>query len=527
MDLKPNEISILESGLNRLYLVQFRHLQNLEALKKESRFFEELNSPEKKISLRATAYLTPKKNSSLSGEFKSNLKTKLGSDFISNLEYTLKKEILSEQNELARIRFPNLPPLDSREKFPFFNPGPYLKIRDILEGILFCQMIREEWGLDTELTITDADEPLSSRELELLQGFYQKQEEELLQILQDRDPGWAFSALVSLGRIHAIQESIQIGYPVFLSSFPEDSTIITRKTIQEDKEAIAHLSKESVAMAAFARKNISNLDILREKEYQIWEDATNRAYELEQGLQGVFPIRIDSGKLIPQRERQFLISMFLPENNLLQTYAKISKQRELEYHSKLKKLYPFQLFYKNCTTAIIEDIQNSFDSKETKFPGKKIDFGFSLEFIPFYASYSVSNRWKNHGEHVFLSYRKRKLEEMSKSSPGIFSILKESSPLSSSFYKPNREDHFFPLFTDDIFWLRPIYGITNLSAGLGATAIGVFTLPADLGKGFQKGIQSSFFSLPELVFFNIRKGTFPYIPIRELPEQIYQFQDED
>ncbi|EMF79961.1 hypothetical protein LEP1GSC188_1100 [Leptospira weilii serovar Topaz str. LT2116] len=49
LKLTQKEVSILESELNHLYLVQFRHLQNLEMLKKETKFLEELNSPEKKL----------------------------------------------------------------------------------------------------------------------------------------------------------------------------------------------------------------------------------------------------------------------------------------------------------------------------------------------------------------------------------------------------------------------------------------------------------------------------------------------
>ncbi len=524
LKLTQQEVSVLESGLNRLYLVQFRHLQNLEILKRETKFFEELNSPEKKIGLRATAYFTPKDKSLLAKDLKSNLEIVLGENFLKRLEQNLKDEILSPNSELLKMEFTPLPEKMNRDRFPFFKPGSYLKIRDILEGILFCQILREEWNLDPEFKILNIQDSLTAEEKKLLENFYRKQSEGLAQILSERDPGWAYSALVSLGRLHTIEESLRTGTPVFLSSFPDDSQIIYKED-SDDEQALRHISKETRAVVSLARKKISTLKELTEKEYQIWEDASNRAFELQ--VETSIPVRVTSGKLLPQRENKFLIPMRLPENSVLADYLKLAKEREKEYHVRLKKLYPFRLLFENCTTEILKNVQNSFDPKEVPFPGTKIDFGFSFAFVPFYASRSVSDNWNNEGEKELPSYRRKKLAELLKQNPGLKTRFKESFTFGSSIYKPNREDHFFPLFTDDVFWVRPLYGTVNLAAGIGATTIGIFASPFDKGERLQKGFQSLFFSLPEFAFFNIRKGTFPTVSIEEIPDELFQFQDED
>ncbi|AOP35937.1 hypothetical protein A0128_05740 [Leptospira tipperaryensis] len=526
LDWNSKEISILESGLNHLYLVQFKHLQNWEILKKESKFFEELNSPEKKIGLRATAYFTNKQNSKITKDLKKELESRFGKLFLFELENRLKEEVLSSENGLSEVRFPSLPERMAADRFPFFSQGPYLKIRDTLEGILLCQILKEEWGLNSELLIDDPKKALSEKEIELLKTFFQRQKESLLQILEEKDPGWAFSALVALGRMQAIQQSLESGFPIFLSSFPEDSPLIYKEAAR-DQEAVRHISGETSSIVSLAREKISNLNSITEKEYQIWEDATNRAFELQEGLANAIPVRMAAGKLIPQRENYFLIPMFLPENSKLREYSKISRERESEYHSRLKKLYPFHLLSENCTTEILRSVQTNFDTKEQSFPGEKIKLLLSPSLIPFYASYSVSKRWKNSGDTIFLSYRRKKLEEVLRNKPGLKTLLKESFTQTSSLYKSNREDHFFPLFTDDVFWARPLYGIVNFSAGVGLTAAGIFSLPLDKGERLQKGFQSAFFSLPEFIFFNIRKGTFPYVEMKDLPKELYQFQEED
>ncbi|WP_201029141.1 hypothetical protein [Leptospira weilii] len=526
LKLTQKEVSILESELNHLYLVQFRHLQNLEMLKKETKFLEELNSPEKKIGLRATAYFTPEGKSKLTKDLKAKLTAALGRNFLNHLEQTLKDEILFPNNELLRMEFPPLPEKMSRDKFPFFKPGSYLKFRDILEGILLCQILEEEWSLNDEFIISNTKESLTEQEKTLLENFNAKQTEGLIQILSERDPGWAYSALVTLGRLHTIEESVRTGTPTFLSSFPDNPQIVYQEN-SDDTQALQHITEETSAIVSLARKKISALKELTEKEYQIWEDASNRAFELQKGIGTAIPIRVTWGKLLPQRENKFLIPMRLPENSVLAEYLKLAKARELEYHVRLKKIYPFHLLFENCTTEVLKNVQDSFDRKKIPFPSEKIDFGFSLAFIPFYASHWISDNWKNEGKKIFLSYRRKKLSELLKQNPSWKTHFKESLTFSSSIYKSNREDHFFLLFTDDVFWVRPFYGIVNLTTGLGATLIGILALPLDKGERFQKGFQSLFFSFPELAFFNIRKGTFPMVSIKEIPDELFQFQEED
>ncbi|PKA05452.1 hypothetical protein CH375_05105 [Leptospira ellisii] len=401
-----------------------------------------------------------------------------------------------------------------------------MSLRDTLEGIVFCKILIEEWGLDNNFKISNIQESLNTEETRLLRDFFRAQTAQLSRIVSERDPGWAYTALVVLGRLHAVDESLRIGSPVFLSSFPEDAPIVFKKN-EDDENNLKHISEESWAVVSLARKKISALNELSEKEYQIWEDATNRAFELKQGIGVSIPVRVAVGKLIPQREKKFLIPMFIPDEKTIALHLDLSRKREQEYHKILKNLYPFQLLRENCTTEILKNVQNSFDRAEIAFPGERIEFPFSLALIPFYASYTVGKNWNNEGRTTALSFRKKKLLELKRKDPGFWTSLREISPLTSSFYKKNREDHFFPLYTDDVFWLRPVYGTINLSTGIGATAIGIFTAPFDRGERFQKGFQSAFFSLPELVFFNIRKGTFPYVSTSDLPEELFLFRDED
>jgi len=64
---------------------------------------------------------------------------------------------------------------------------------------------------------------------------------------------------------------------------------------------------------------------------------------------------------------------------------------------------------------------------------------------------------------------------------------------------------------------RPLLGAVNGAAGLGAGAAGVALLHFDHGRLLGSGLRGVVFSLPELAFVNLRKGSFIYVPRAERP----------
>ena len=88
--------------------------------------------------------------------------------------------------------------------------------------------------------------------------------------------------------------------------------------------------------------------------------------------------------------------------------------------------------------------------------------------------------------------------------------LRESNTLTSNVYRHNDRDPFFIFFTDGAAFLRPLQGAVNLLAGLGQAVAGILLLPVDGGAHLVSGTKATVFSLPELVFVNIRKGSMTY-----------------
>jgi hypothetical protein len=99
-------------------------------------------------------------------------------------------------------------------------------------------------------------------------------------------------------------------------------------------------------------------------------------------------------------------------------------------------------------------------------------------------------------------------------------FLRESNTLTSAIYRRNADDSIFVFFTDDAVVARPLFGAVNLVAGIAASAVGLVALPVDGGATLWAGLKGVLFSLPELFFQNIRKGSFEHIRREGLPEPV-------
>ncbi|MCZ8343548.1 MAG: hypothetical protein O9301_10980 [Leptospira sp.] len=201
-------------------------------------------------------------------------------------------------------------------------------------------------------------------------------------------------------------------------------------------------------------------------------------------------------------------------------------QIQSEYQKKVQEIYSYHLIFKNCTGELFR-YQNHF------FPDQKIldeTIGErisheprQLNFIPAIAAKRVESHTLTTRKKIYLSFRNLYLNEKRRNKVESW---KDGLPNLSPIYKSNPFDHSFLFFTDDKLYSRPLYGLANLVWGIGYIAKGILWIPVDYGETVSKGSESIFYSLPELVFFNIRKGHFPYITIDEIPEEYYHLEKE-
>jgi hypothetical protein len=130
------------------------------------------------------------------------------------------------------------------------------------------------------------------------------------------------------------------------------------------------------------------------------------------------------------------------------------------------------------------------------------------KFIPFVSLRNVRAEWDVE-EHLHLPSAREYAVDREGT---LRAALRESSVWSSRLYTPADGSNFFVFFTDGSWPLRPLLGAINLGAALARAGAGVLQLPIDRGRGLRAGLEGALFSLPELFFANIRKGTSEYVP---------------
>jgi len=143
--------------------------------------------------------------------------------------------------------------------------------------------------------------------------------------------------------------------------------------------------------------------------------------------------------------------------------------------------------------------------------GGYIDPSFAPGVIPFVSSQRVRKSWRVVAIDELPSLRRARAAQLRAQEDPAWVALRESNTLTSTLYTPGGDDSLFVFFTDDGVALRPLLGAFNLTAALVGTGVGLLRLPFDGGRALDAALRGAFFSLPELAFQNIRKGTFEWI----------------
>jgi hypothetical protein len=202
----------------------------------------------------------------------------------------------------------------------------------------------------------------------------------------------------------------------------------------------------------------------------------------------------------------------------------------------LERLYSYNLLNRNCVTEIFAAINRAMEQgflgrngsgpasapairdESVRRLGGFIDGSRGLTFVPFVSAAEVSGRYTVVAQREIPSYRRRLLAEMQERESPLVVMVRESNTVTSTAYRPGSDDSSFLFFTDGQPLLRPVLGACNLLYGVGDTLLGLLTMPVNGPRRLISGARGMLFSLPELLFINIRKGTAAYAG--QLPEEV-------
>jgi hypothetical protein len=507
--LSKESFHFLFDRMNEIYLYQKKELANLEKLENDFKIIESISKGDETVYLKAAGYFSSNHNRKGNYRF---LKLKINSVLGPN--YLLKRLGLI-RSKLNNFKIPLHHAMQfdlSGNSFPKTIENfstDYLEMLSLLKAL---EILFDENDLNSSghFSYSENSKMLMSPTLvNQFSNYANHLEDEIIRLLQSKEENNGYPLLVTLARYLVVQKSLSDRKIFFLDSFGKNHFLVVGEAIQ-NKSFLAGIYRQISKEISNLFSNISN-ETLTEMQYTILEDKVNREREILYGLEESRAIRINFELMLPSKEESVYLYRSENLNDSVGSHINIYKANRDKYAQALQKKYSFNLFNKNCTTEIFHSLNSFFNEGEIESKeklGGVIKGNDSLVFVPVYAYYAVKKEYRVTQEQIIPSLRTIILN---KNSPnGILFSMRESSTLTSQFYKFNKEDSFFIFFTDDVIWQRPIYGFVNLLAGLGEFGLGLCIFPFDKGEHIVKGMQGVFFSGPELIFFNIRKGTFIY-----------------
>jgi len=452
-----------------------------------------------------------------------------GQDFLQRRRATIESQIKA----LTPSHWPAIDPDLGGEKFPATIYSLTDRYADSLTALFAIKALIEAPPLqaDALLRINQPAFKISEAERRVLQALRNDLETSLVKAVNSNRPDWGFAVLVNMARYIAIDASLQSGYWIFIDDFAEDSERLRPDQYLDHIDQIRILAGEAKAALNQIRQSASLRQRLSESEYSQIEMAANRYIELLNSEQR-HDFRFNGEKALPSKSISFPESP-VPNLTRKQLTTALSALDTIENSllETLKQNYRYDLLSRNCVTELFRTINqallNPYRSgaeladlealtiKESeKRLGGYVEIAYN--FIPFVAYQSVLDRYHVTKSRDLNSYRGLELAKLGVRQNSLITALTESNIISSRLYRYNPDDALFVFFTDDNVLLRPVFGLVNTGAGISQSVYGAFSWPLDSGENLKAGATGILMSLPELFFFNMRKGSYKYLSFTQL-----------
>jgi hypothetical protein len=444
-----------------------------------------------------------------------------------------REQIEAQIRVLAPSRWPSPASNFAGKKLPVPLYSFSESYSDYLTGLFAIKALNEAPPLQSDALLLTHQQIfiISAAERRVLQQLRNDLETGLIKSLDSNRPDWGYAILVNLARYLAVEASLQSGYWSFIDDFADNSEWVTPAQYLQNQPQLRILIRDAQAALQKIRQSAASRPRLSEAEYSRIEIEANRYIELNKSEQRR-DFRHQGQKALPSKSIGFHEGP-LPNLTKEQLTSALSALDNAE-HSLLETLersYRYNLITRNCVTELFSTIDlalsapyrsevkpadlHAFTVKESeKRLGGYVETAYN--FIPFISYQSVLSRYRVIQSLDLDSYRGLELARLKNRQNSLITAFRESNVLSSRLYKYNSEDALFVFFTDEPVLLRPLFGLINTAAGIGQGVYGLFSWPFDSGQNLQSGATGILMSLPELFFFNMRKGSYKYLSFNQL-----------
>jgi len=444
-----------------------------------------------------------------------------GQDYLSNR----REQIIARVKALTPVHRPIVRPILSKDNFPPAINSLADSFEDYLTGLVAIKVLMELQPLRSDAFFV-TDETVTPEEKKVLERLRDRLALSPLKSVNSGRPDWGYAVIVNMARLVAIDQSLKLGQWVFIDDFAKDSEWVSADQFAQYTEQMQVQIKDALVNLTQTRKVLLNPGGLTEANYSKLEMSANRYFELLKGRHHR-AVRYIGEKALPTKSIS-LPDWIAPELTPQQLKSAL---RELDnYESKLfqelEERYRYDLITRNCVTELFRTIDQALLQQYEAYvdPSKQVELlmqestkrlGGNISayynFIPFVSFQSVQEHYKVTMSAMLNSYRGQQLEKLYARNNGLISVLRETNIFTSTLYAYNPDDAFFVFFTDDSLVFRPIFGLFNTAAGIVQSAFGFLSWPFDAGKNLKSGATGVLMSLPELLFFNMRKGSYKYL----------------
>lgn len=426
-------------------------------------------------------------------------------------------EAMDRLEALARsdpAHWPAAPP-SRRDEPPPFVRGWARRYVDAAAGLAALEVLGRGVGLRADAVIAPPGPAytLTPEEAAKLRTAADELEARLLRLAGSPRGDWGTPFLAGLARLEAMHASLRRQRWVLLDVIPADAQRIPARVMAARRELGRAVVAAGHLDAGEARRAWLTGPDAGERGWTRIEDTVGRVHEFEQSLDEQRDLRWTRRILVPLRPARLPSSVPLPrvtdDRSMTRDLERV-RERRRRYAAALEAHHGYELLSRNCVSEIFATINAGLgDSQATsrRVLGGYIDGTSAFRFIPFVSAAAVEDEYRVVERRVVPSYRTRALARMRANENDLWVALRESNTLTSRSYQRGSLDSFFLFFTQDSAMVRPPLGALNLAAGVGETIWGVPRLPIDGGATFVSGLGGTLMSLPELVFFNIRKGS--------------------
>jgi hypothetical protein len=493
LDVAPEVTERVQRAFARLYVEQELALARRESLRQDVRWLEAFAEHRPAPELRGAGLVSPEEAGDPDAAWlRAVVHSRAGDESLTRV--TVEAERAIAENSRAP------------------DPNRLEALREALSLREAARALGGAFGLDSHALAAlpvELDEPLTPAERAGLEALSTHLEEAIGELVLSARPDRGYALLLAQARYLAARRSLATNHLVLLDAFAgAERAEVAADDVADDvrakrrEQAGALLRTGRAQVLATARIDEASFNLLEEAAGIVARDGRADA---------AGPLSELGLRKLPARGRSLESP---PLRGDLTAALAAARARLREQDARLQERWAYDLVTRNCITELARTADGAFVTPDevTRALGAAASpederFGF----IPFVFFERVRERMRVSRVVDIPSHRGEELERVLRESPGVATRLRESTAYTSSIYQPLMRDSAFLLFTDDVFWRRPAYGAVNLVFALGYSAFGLAAAPFDRGARVEAGLEGMMWSLPELAFMNVRKGSFDWV----------------